>query len=357
MYTRLPLLRDLLADDGTLWLHCDHRQAHHLRCLLEEVFGAENYLNTITWRSQDARGAKVTPSISPTAPTPSTSLPRTASARPTWHAPETAAGPERSEASAEFMARRTRLLPHLRPRHLQLCEPASGCTPPGGLYAPYGGEVVLDEENQRVSASTAATSASSITSCDLATDRYAVERGVDNLWDDIPGLGTTPSEDLGYPTQKTEALLRRVIAAGHAARRLGARPLLGSGTTAGRGAADGPALDRLRRGLRRGPDHAAACAAHAWRCNGPGFACYRMVDRNVGPQAGALAAQARVVGADGTTGGDYAEVTVEAYQPEPASFAGRNAPAWAVGERVAGLGRSDRDRPGLRRRQCFRAAA
>jgi adenine specific DNA methylase Mod len=59
MYERLPLLRELLAEDGSLWLHCDHRQAHHLRVLLQEVFGAANYLNTIAWRSQVARGAKV----------------------------------------------------------------------------------------------------------------------------------------------------------------------------------------------------------------------------------------------------------------------------------------------------------
>jgi adenine-specific DNA-methyltransferase len=37
---------------------------------------------------------------------------------------------------------------------------------------------------------------------------------VDNVWDDIPGLGTTPGEDLGYPTQKTAALLERIFATG-----------------------------------------------------------------------------------------------------------------------------------------------
>lgn len=58
LYERLPLLRSLLADNGSLWLHCDHRHTHHLRCLLDEIFGPENYLNTITWRSQIARGAK-----------------------------------------------------------------------------------------------------------------------------------------------------------------------------------------------------------------------------------------------------------------------------------------------------------
>jgi hypothetical protein len=59
IYERLFLLRDLLAEDGCIWLHCDYRQAHRLRLLLEEVFGEENYLNTIAWRSQVARGAKV----------------------------------------------------------------------------------------------------------------------------------------------------------------------------------------------------------------------------------------------------------------------------------------------------------
>ena len=56
MYERLFLLRELLADDGSLWLHCDYRQEHRLRLILEEVFGEDNYLNTISWRSQVARG-------------------------------------------------------------------------------------------------------------------------------------------------------------------------------------------------------------------------------------------------------------------------------------------------------------
>src|SRR4029079_11760288 len=59
VYDRLPLLMHLLAEDGAVWLHCDHRQAHHLRVLAQEVFGASNYLNTVIWRSQVARGAKV----------------------------------------------------------------------------------------------------------------------------------------------------------------------------------------------------------------------------------------------------------------------------------------------------------
>jgi site-specific DNA-methyltransferase (adenine-specific)/adenine-specific DNA-methyltransferase len=49
MYERLIALRDLLADDGSIYLHCDFRKAHLLRCLMDEVFGAERMLNEIIW--------------------------------------------------------------------------------------------------------------------------------------------------------------------------------------------------------------------------------------------------------------------------------------------------------------------
>ena len=39
MYERLLLLKELLAEDGSLWLHSDHRKTHLLRILLDEVFG------------------------------------------------------------------------------------------------------------------------------------------------------------------------------------------------------------------------------------------------------------------------------------------------------------------------------
>ena len=71
-------------------------------------------------------------------------------------------------------------------------------------------------------------------------------RGVDNMWDDIPGLGTTPSEDVGYPTQKTEALLRRIIAAATDPDDLVLDCFMGSGTTAAVAQKMGRRLDRMR---------------------------------------------------------------------------------------------------------------
>jgi len=49
MYERLLLLKELLAEDGTMYLHCDWHRGHHLRCLLDEVFGESNFRNEIVW--------------------------------------------------------------------------------------------------------------------------------------------------------------------------------------------------------------------------------------------------------------------------------------------------------------------
>jgi len=49
MYERLILMRELLSDKGSIYLHCDWHKNHHLRFLLDEVFGAENCRNEIIW--------------------------------------------------------------------------------------------------------------------------------------------------------------------------------------------------------------------------------------------------------------------------------------------------------------------
>jgi len=49
MYERLILLRELLSDQGSIYLHCDWHKSHHLRFLMDEVFGEENFVNEIIW--------------------------------------------------------------------------------------------------------------------------------------------------------------------------------------------------------------------------------------------------------------------------------------------------------------------
>jgi DNA modification methylase len=47
IYERLSLMRDLLADDGSIYVHCDYRVSGYLRLVLDEVFGKENFRNEI----------------------------------------------------------------------------------------------------------------------------------------------------------------------------------------------------------------------------------------------------------------------------------------------------------------------
>lgn len=49
MYERLILIKELLSDNGSIFLHCDWHKAHHLRMLLDEVFGPSCFVNEIVW--------------------------------------------------------------------------------------------------------------------------------------------------------------------------------------------------------------------------------------------------------------------------------------------------------------------
>jgi adenine-specific DNA-methyltransferase len=46
MYERLKLMHNLLAEDGSLYLHCDWRVVNHLRLLMDEIFGSEKFRNS-----------------------------------------------------------------------------------------------------------------------------------------------------------------------------------------------------------------------------------------------------------------------------------------------------------------------
>ena len=55
MYERLSLLRDLLAEGGSLWLHCDWHRSHTLRIVAEEVFGEDSLVNEVVWQRTASR--------------------------------------------------------------------------------------------------------------------------------------------------------------------------------------------------------------------------------------------------------------------------------------------------------------
>ena len=54
IYERLVLMRDLLAEDGSIYVHCDWRVNAIIRLAMNEIFGIDNYINEITWKRSDA---------------------------------------------------------------------------------------------------------------------------------------------------------------------------------------------------------------------------------------------------------------------------------------------------------------
>ncbi|HHW3818545.1 TPA: site-specific DNA-methyltransferase [Legionella pneumophila] len=55
MYDRLSIMKDLLAENGCLYVHCDWRVNYLLRFILNEIFGEENFINEIIWRRKQAQ--------------------------------------------------------------------------------------------------------------------------------------------------------------------------------------------------------------------------------------------------------------------------------------------------------------
>lgn len=49
MYERFVIMRDLLAENGSIYVHCDWHKSHHLRLIMDEVFGQDNFRNEIIW--------------------------------------------------------------------------------------------------------------------------------------------------------------------------------------------------------------------------------------------------------------------------------------------------------------------
>lgn len=49
IYERLRLMKDLLADDGSIYVHCDWRVNSYIRLVLDDLFGNKNFINEIIW--------------------------------------------------------------------------------------------------------------------------------------------------------------------------------------------------------------------------------------------------------------------------------------------------------------------
>ncbi len=55
MYPRLELLRELLREDGSIWVNLDDNEGHYAKVVMDEIFGRNNFIDTVIWQKIHAR--------------------------------------------------------------------------------------------------------------------------------------------------------------------------------------------------------------------------------------------------------------------------------------------------------------
>jgi site-specific DNA-methyltransferase (adenine-specific) len=183
---RLAAAREVLAPQGTMWLHLDHRAVHEAKVLCDRVFGRGSQIGEVVWvPGNGARGARRGPAV-----THQTLLLYAAGSEPIWNA--------RDPALREPFAA-TSLSMHF---------------------------TQVDGQGRRYRTRTIAG----------RTYRYYAEEGraLGSVWTDCPAMAAnTPlrRETTGYPTQKPLKLLYRIVRASSTPDGLVVDPFCGSGTT------------------------------------------------------------------------------------------------------------------------------
>jgi DNA modification methylase len=229
-YETALLLRELLAEDGSIYVHLDWHIGHYVKCVLDEVFGYENVRNDITWKRSYAHGdtgqgathfGRVTDMI----------LFYTKNDNQKWDSQYRPYTQEIINRDYKYIDEKTgqryRLMPVDGPGGSTKGNPYYECLGVKGYWR-YSKKSMqeLYEKEEIVLSSTGKS---------LNRKRYlkdAKGTPITDLWDDVNRISPTSSERLNYPTQKPESLLERIIKASSNEGDLVFDCFCGSGTTA-----------------------------------------------------------------------------------------------------------------------------
>jgi len=206
---RLDALAQLLAPQGTLWVHVDWRAAYLVRALLDEILGRDAFLNEIVWRRAPNLGRQAT----------SGQFGRTLDTIVVYGGPgATLRPPTRLEPIEESAIRWDD-------------EGRPFTSAPRGDYTDASIEKL--EREGRVHRSASGRVYIKYFLVKNEDGVWCRERRVDALWTDVPPLRhAAASERTGYPTQKPRALLERIIRCATEPGALVVDGFAGSGTTA-----------------------------------------------------------------------------------------------------------------------------
>jgi DNA modification methylase len=206
MAPRLVELRRVLKPTGSLYLHCDPTASHYLKLLLDAAFGPASFRNEIIWRRSDPKGHAFTRFPS----THDVLLSYAAGPMATWHTQYRAYDPDYLRSHYSLVEKETG-------RRYTL----SDCTNPNRnrpnlTYEWKGITKVWRWTKEKMQSYDDAGRLVYTASGAPRYKRYLDEMPgtvITTVWDDIPFVNSQAQERLGYPTQKPEALLERIIKA------------------------------------------------------------------------------------------------------------------------------------------------
>jgi adenine-specific DNA-methyltransferase len=228
MYPRLVLIHELLSEDGSLYLHCGPSVSHTLRVLCDEIFGVENFRNEVIWKRTTAHS-----SAKRYGPVHESILYYRKTAATTWN-------PQHGAHTEEYLSTKYRYddergkyrlsdITGSGVRHGESGELWRGFDVTSrGRHWMHPPTVLerLDAEDRIYWPPKGGFP---------AYKRYLEEgmgRPVQDVWDDINPINSQAQERVGFPTQKPEALLDRIILASSNVGDLVCDLFCGSGTTA-----------------------------------------------------------------------------------------------------------------------------
>lgn len=244
MAPRLAELRRVLKSTGSIYLHCDPTASHYLKMLLDAVFGPEHFLNEVSWKRTHAHG-----SSRRYGPVHDVLLFYAKSRQFTWTDPKVAHEDDYVQehfTNVDLVSGR-RFQPITLTgsgvRHGDSGKPWKGIDPTVvGRHWALPGRLI---EKLKISGATIQEKLGALDRAKMiywpkkkgGTPRlkwFADQLGgmaVSDFWADISPISARAAERLGYPTQKPEALLERIILASSNEGDMVLDPFCGCGTT------------------------------------------------------------------------------------------------------------------------------
>ena len=233
MYERLILMRELLSDKGSLYLHCDWHKNHYLRMLLDEVFGNDNFHNEIIWQ-RSSSGKTISRNFSRDTDTifwfsKSDNYTLNSVFKPLSSTTKAMYTRDDEDGRGKYRLYPLQKTASPGPETTYDYIDNNGKTwkcPEKGWRMKYEKLKALENENRLY------FGGNTLQEKAYWNERQNEGKLANNLWDDIPNLQGTTTEILNYPTQKPGILLERIIKASSNEGDIVLDCFVGSGTTA-----------------------------------------------------------------------------------------------------------------------------